>query len=70
VSTTLLCFAPALLYFVMYLVHCWYEGWVPEPDEPVCAVGVMVLVVISSFYYPMALLAVATRKGKEEARAM
>jgi hypothetical protein len=58
VSTTLICFAPSFLYFIWYLWHCWYEGWVPEPSEPTCTVGVIGLALISSFYYPMALLAV------------
>ena len=58
VSTTLLCFAPSFIYFVLYLVHCWYEGWVPDLSEPACAVGVLGLALLSSLYYPMALLAV------------
>ena len=58
VSTTLICFAPAVLWFIGYLVRCWYEGWVPEPDEPMCALGLIAFALLSSFYYPMALLGV------------
>ncbi|HVM60517.1 MAG TPA: hypothetical protein VMV72_06570 [Verrucomicrobiae bacterium] len=57
VSTTVLCFLPTLLYFIGYLWHCWYEGWVPDPTEPACAWGVLSLSLLSLLYYPMALLA-------------
>jgi hypothetical protein len=63
-STTLLCFAPAVLYFVGYLVKCWYEGWIPEPDEPMCAVGVLGLMFVCAFYYPMALLGVVMHNSR------
>ena len=67
VSTTLLCFVPSFLYFVWYLWHCWYEGWVPDPTEPTCAVGVLGLALVSSFYYPMALLAVVMHDARRAA---
>ena len=68
VSATLLCFTPSFLYFVWYLWHCWYEGWVPDPSEPTCAVGVLGLALLSSLYYPMALLGVVmfdARRGAD-----
>jgi hypothetical protein len=58
ISTTVLCFAPSFLYFIGYLWHCWYEGWVPDLSQPACAWGVVGLALISLYYYPMALLAV------------
>jgi hypothetical protein len=67
VSTTLLCFVPSFLYFVWYLWHCWYEGWVPDPSEPTCAVGVLGLALLSSLYYPMALLAVVMHDARRAA---
>ncbi|HTS20065.1 MAG TPA: hypothetical protein VMP11_20995 [Verrucomicrobiae bacterium] len=64
ISTTVLCFTPSILYFIGYLWHCWYQGWVPDPTEPVCAVGVLGLALLSSLYYPMALLAVVMFNAK------
>jgi hypothetical protein len=67
VSVTVLCFAPSFLYFIMYLVHCWYEGWVPDLSEPICMWGVLCLALISAFYYPMALLAVIMHNARRAA---
>lgn len=64
VGTTLYCFAPALIYFLLYLAYCYYQGWIPQPDEPLCAGGVVSLAFLSLLYYPMALLAVAMFTGK------
>jgi hypothetical protein len=59
IGTTLYCFAPALLWFMIYLGYCYYQGWIPEPDEPLCAAGVLGFGFLGLLYYPMALLAVA-----------
>ncbi len=67
VSTTVLCFAPSFIYFILYLVRCWYEGWVPDPSEPMCLWGVVGLALVSSLYYPMALLAVVMHHARRAA---
>ncbi|HXI85522.1 MAG TPA: hypothetical protein VNL17_15685 [Verrucomicrobiae bacterium] len=64
ISTTVLCFVPSFLYFIGYLWHCWYEGWVPDLSEPACAWGVVGLALVSLYYYPMALLAVVMFNSK------
>jgi hypothetical protein len=64
ISTTVLCFVPSVLYFIGYLWHCWYEGWVPDLSEPACAWGVIGLALVSLYYYPMGLLAVVMFNSK------
>ncbi len=64
VITVLFSFAPAVLYFGFYLWHCWYEGWVPELDEPLCVVGVLGLTFLCLLYYPMAMLAVVMHNAR------
>jgi hypothetical protein len=67
VSVTVLCFAPSFLWFILYLARCWYEGWVPDPSEPMCLWGVLGLALVSALYYPMALLAVIMHSARRAA---
>ncbi len=66
-STSVLCFSPALLYFIGYLIHCWYEGWVPYLDDPVCLWGVLGSALLCYLYYPMALLAAIMHNARRAA---